>query len=573
MKSRAVLLTTLLLGAGGLLPAFLFHSGGMPAPAVTAPRFAHGLQPRKPVDTNGAHGFRRLPVWKDPASLEDIRQSYVDLAQVNLALVDEEISRGFGSQASRLQALFSKAAIYMYDGDPAQAYELLHEARSLAESSPSMRDEWLYTVIFFQGVAGLRLGENENCLDCRGAGACIFPLAPTAVHTNPTGSRAAVKHFTEYLQQFPDDLEVRWLLNLAHMTLGEHPHRVPPQYLLEFDEFGAEDDIGRFHDISHLVGVNRLNLSGGGVMDDFDNDGLLDLAVTSFTQSSAFFRNKGDGTFEDRSDVSGLGKQYCGFILVQTDYDNDGYLDLYISRAGGFHLPKRPSLLHNNGDGTFTDVTREAGLMKPGNSPCGTWADFDNDGYLDFYLGTGDPYYYMLVPNRMFKNQNGQRFADITTTSGTGHLQKGHGTACGDWDRDGNIDLFVEMGGAAPGDPYHNLLFQNPGQGNNWLTLKLVGKETNRAAIGARIKVVTAGAKPLTVHRHVSSGSSFGGNPLQQTIGLGKASSVATVEVFWPTSRTTQVFHDVAVNQAFEITELAKEYRQLNWTRVPVPQE
>ena len=118
---------------------------------------------------------------------------------------------------------------------------------------------------------------------------------------------------------------------------------------------------------------------------------------------------------------------------------------------------------------------------------------------------------------------------------------------------------------------YHNVLFQNPGHGNNWLEVKLVGKKTNRSAIGARIKVVTSGPSPLTVHRHVSSGSSFGANPLQQHIGLGKADKVATIEIFWPTSGTTQVFHDVIVNQAIEITEFAKEFRKLNWTPIPAP--
>ena len=110
-------------------------------------------------------------------------------------------------------------------------------------------------------------------------------------------------------------------------------------------------------------------------------------------------------------------------------------------------------------------------------------------------------------------------------------------------------------------------------QGNNSLTVKLVGKQTNRAAIGARIKAITDSAAPLTVYRHVTSGSSFGGNPLEQTIGLGKASKVATLEIYWPTSQTTQVFHDVDVNQAIEITEFAKDYRRLNWTAIPMPRE
>ena len=125
------------------------------------------------------------------------------------------------------------------------------------------------------------------------------------------------------------------------------------------------------------------------------------------------------------------------------------------------------------------------------------------------------------------------------------------------------------MGGAVPGDRYHNILFQNPGQGNHWLTVKLVGKKTNRAAIGARIKVVTAGDQPLTVHRHVSSGSSWGANPLQQTIGLAKADQVARLEIHWPTSGTTQVFRDIAANQAIEVTEFATEYKKLD--RKPIP--
>ena len=131
-----------------------------------------------------------------------------------------------------------------------------------------------------------------------------MPIAPAAIHTNPLGSRQAIEHFTEYLKQFPDDFEVRWLLNLAHMTLGEHPSKVDPQYLVSLDHYlHNEFDIGKFRDIGNLVGIDRFNEAGGAILDDFDNDGLLDFVVTSMdpTQPMAFFRNKGDGTFVDRS--------------------------------------------------------------------------------------------------------------------------------------------------------------------------------------------------------------------------------------------------------------------------------
>jgi hypothetical protein len=567
------------------------------------------------------------------------------------------------------------------------------------------------------------------------------------VHTNPEGSRLAIGHFTEYLDQFPDDLGVKWLLNLAHMTLGEHPHGVDPRYLIRLDRFiKSEFDIGKFRDIGNVVGVNRLNQGGGAIMEDFDNDGLLDIAATTVdaTAPMAFYRNNGKGAFEDRTEAAGLSDQLGGLYCVQTDYNNDSCMDIFIVRGAWIPYPVRFTLLRNNGNGTFSDVTEEAGLLDPVNSNSASWADydndgwldlficcerqpnrlyhnltngrfeevardagvdlsgrgfckgsawidydndgyqdlflnyltpteesrlfrnnrdgtfvdvtsamgiagpawgfscwawdydndgwldifatcydrslgdmvkgllgqphnrhsnrlyrnqqgrgfehktnaaklnmvlvtmgsnygdFDNDGFLDMYLGTGLPDLEFLDPSRMLKNVAGQRFADITSTSGTGNLQKGHGVACGDWDRDGDTDIFINMGGATHGDKYHNILFQNPGQGNHWLTVKLVGQKTNRPAIGARIKVVTVGEEPLTVYRHVSSGSSFGANTLQQTIGLAQADKIDVLEIHWPTSGTTQVFRDIAVDQAIEVTEFEEAYKKLDWRPISI---
>ncbi len=633
-----------------------------------------------------------------------------------------------------------------YEGDPQKAYDVLGEVRSLVESDVVYAEKFLYGVIYLQAVTALRRGETENCIMCRGESSCILPIAPAAVHTIPEGSRLAINHFTEYLGAFPDDLEARWLLNIAHMTLGEHPDKVDPRFLVSLDRYTkSEFDIGRFRDIGQSVGVNRLNQAGGGILDDFDNDGLLDIAITTFdpTGSMALYRNTGNGKFEERTREAGLADQLGGLNCVQTDYNNDGHLDIFVVRGAWFPapLPIRPSLLRNNGNGTFSDVTEQAGLLHPVNSITASWADYDNDGwldlficceqqenrlyhneqdgtfkevaaaaglngsppfackgsawidydnddypdlflnhlspegghlfrnrgagkfervsqdmgidgpvagfscwawdynndgwldlfatcydrtvadvvkgligephslqsnrlyrnaggkrfenvtreagldivfatmgsnfgdfdsdgFLDFYLGTGDPNLATLIPNRMFKNVAGQRFAEITASSGTGNLQKGHGVACGDWDRDGDVDIFIQMGGVINGDKYHNILLDNPGHGHNSITLKLVGKKSNRAAIGARIKVVTAGEKPQTIHRHVSTGSSFGANALEQTIGLDKAERIERIEIHWPTSGKTQVFSDVPVNQAIEVTEFAEDYRPLEWKRI-----
>ena len=163
----------------------------------------------------------------------------------------------------------------------------------------------------------------------------------------------------------------------------------------------------------------------------------------------------------------------------------------------------------------------------------------------------------------------------MTLSSSTGHLQKGHGISFADWDHDGNVDIFLASGGATPGDKAHNVLFQNPGHGNHWLNVKLVGTRSNRAAIGAlvRAEIKISDAKPESRYRVIGSGSSFGGNSLNTTIGLGQAKLVTTLEVNWPSSGARQTFHDIPADRAIEITEGQDTYRVLNWSRIPLPTE
>jgi hypothetical protein len=193
------------------------------------------------------------------------------------------------------------------------------------------------------------------------------------------------------------------------------------------------------------------------------------------------------------------------------------------------------------------------------------FGDIDNDGFLDMYLGTGSPSYASLFPNVLLHNKDGKFFTDVTASSGTGELHKGHAVAFADIDNDGDEDLLTEIGGAVPGDSHAFRLFENPGNGNDWISLQLVGVRTNRAAIGARIKltVQNEGKAARSIFRTVGSGGSFGASPLTQHVGLGKSARIVDLEIWWPTSNSKQRFAAVAVDQFLEIKEFAKDYSRL----------
>ena len=162
----------------------------------------------------------------------------------------------------------------------------------------------------------------------------------------------------------------------------------------------------------------------------------------------------------------------------------------------------------------------------------------------------------MLIPNRMFHNDGGRRFQDVTTSGGFGQLQKGHGIAFGDINNSGTQDIFSVVGGAVEADVYHRQLFANPGHGNNWIKLKLEGVKTNRAAIGARIKVVAQGdGGEREIHRIVASGGSFGSSTVRQEIGLGRSTAVSRVEIFWPVTGVTQVVDGLEINCSYHVRE------------------
>jgi hypothetical protein len=184
------------------------------------------------------------------------------------------------------------------------------------------------------------------------------------------------------------------------------------------------------------------------------------------------------------------------------------------------------------------------------------FGDLDNDGWLDFYLGTGNPEFSSLVPNRMFRNDGGRSFQDVTVAGNFGHLQKGHSVAFGDVDGDGDQDVFEQMGGAYLSDKTYSALYRNPGNRNHWLGLQLQGVRSNRSAVGARIKVTLETSAGLrTLYRTVGSGASFGGSPLRQEIGLGDARRIVGAEVFWPASGETQKVEGLKLDRRYRVRE------------------
>jgi len=332
---------------------------------------------------------------------------------------------------------------------------------------------------------------------------------------------------------------------------------------------------GRFVDVARQAGVENRQYAKGVVWGDYDADRYPDLYVSNLGGRNRLYHNNRDGTFTDVAKSAGVERPIASFAAWFWDYDNDGKLDLYVGAYGGINVP--PDLAHVAASYLGLATPAERGIVYRGDGaghfeahelprvthPMGAnFGDLDNDGYLDFYLGTGYPYYEGLMPNVMYHNLAGRGFADVTTAGGFGHLQKGHGISFADLDHDGDQDVYANIGGNYPGDGFANALFENPGGGGRWIKLRLVGTRSNRCAIGTRIRIVVLeDGVSREIHRVVSSGGSFGGNPLRQEIGLGRAARIESLELYWPASDTHQTFRDLAVDQFLEITEGAETPR------------
>ncbi len=333
---------------------------------------------------------------------------------------------------------------------------------------------------------------------------------------------------------------------------------------------------GTFRDIATSAGVQNLRYTKGVVWGDYDADRDPDLYVSNLGQENRLYRNDGNGKFTDVAAELGVNGPIRSFPVWFWDYDNDGILDLYVSSYWqevssvaasylGMASKSEPHALYRGLGGAshgqehragFENVAERVGLTRR-TAPMGAnFGDIDNDGYADFYLGTGYPMYDGLMPNVLYLNRGGKSFVDVSEAARVGHLQKGHAVVFADVDQDGDQDLFEQLGGAYPGDRFSDALFENPGFRHRFLHVELQGIQSNRSAIGAQVKVTTETPwGPRTIHSRVNSGGSFGANPLRCEIGLGKATRIAQLEVFWPTSGITQVFRGIPLDNIVAITE------------------
>jgi len=284
----------------------------------------------------------------------------------------------------------------------------------------------------------------------------------------------------------------------------------------------------------------------GSMWFDADNDGDLDLYVVNHhNRPKNFYRNNGDGTFTDLTKEAGLNHIGAGIVAVTGDYDNDGDLDMYLTTGtwGNDDIKNQPGVLYrNDGTGIFEDVTKAAGVEEPKGASAGAiFSDFDNDGYLDLYV-TG----WWGGNGVLYHNKGNGAFKDITDAADVPGPNQSWSVTTGDYDNDGDVDLHMLGWNGA------QALYQNDGSPNNWLHINLSGIESNKSGIGARIKVV---AGDLSMIREVTGGSAFvAKESLTAEFGLGENRVATKIEVNWPSGQV-DISNNISGNQVITLEE------------------
>ena len=339
---------------------------------------------------------------------------------------------------------------------------------------------------------------------------------------------------------------------------------------------------GRFVERAAAMGVADHGRSVGSAFGDYDGDGWPDLLVVNFFDRPVLYRNLEGAGFEDVTAVAGLRAPQEGFVGFFFDYDGDGWLDILVvgftsdmetalqSQQEGRAVRdgSRLALYRNDQDGGFTDVTAEAGLSWNLGAMAATFGDYDNDGWLDVFIGAGAPPMERFEPNRLFRNLGDGTFADVSASAGVDDLGKGHGATFADPDHDGDLDLFVPIGGAFPGDRQRSRFYRNPAaqlpHPNGWLHILLRASRLHPDAVGARVTLRVTDAPDAPVQlQEVAIGGGFGVTPSPiLEFGLGQHQTVAEVTIRWP-GGGHRVLRNVPANQRILVVEDEPGYQVL----------
>ncbi len=337
----------------------------------------------------------------------------------------------------------------------------------------------------------------------------------------------------------------------------------PSEYRGSPDALYHNNHDGTFSNVAQAAKIYQpqgKNLSVGAA--DYDNDGWPDLFVANDGLNAYLYHNERNGTFLENGLASGMavssqGRVMAAMCISLGDYDNDGRLDLYISdfQRSSDHL------WHNDGNGFFDEVSEEAGITRPTRDVLsfgGGFFDYDNDGWLDLFIANGHVYpeveqatpgtHYRQL-NSLFHNEGNGKFAEVSKLSGSGFEKPhvGRGVAFADFDNDGFVDVFVANNGDSP-----LVLHNGGGNGNHFLNFKLVGKKSNRDGGGARIRVAVGTVSQI---REIAGGGSYlSQSDLRASFGLGKAKVADLVEITWPGGQR-QTFRNVDADKFYLIEE------------------
>jgi enediyne biosynthesis protein E4 len=326
---------------------------------------------------------------------------------------------------------------------------------------------------------------------------------------------------------------------------------------------------GSFVEVTDKAGFGKhtgwtLDLGHG----DFNNDGLQDVYLACDYGTDRIFFNNGDGTFRDATEKSIGFDTRKGMNVDVADYDNDGWMDIYVTNITDEYMKECNMLWHNNHDGTFTDVSKETNTCATLWGWAAKFGDFDNDGWTDLFVVNGlrsagkENYIPVLLDlitkpgvdftdvknwpkignmtwsgyqkKKLFHNLGGQTFKEISAQAGVDNDQDGRGIAIGDFNNDGRLDIF-QTNANQPA-----LLYQGMTEGGgNWVQFLLTGTKSNRDAIGARITITAGG---LTQIREIDGGNGYAGQSMRRAhFGIGKATKIDAMEIHWPSGKVEKL--------------------------------